>query len=46
MRIRKPSTKVTYADMSGVPSYNAAIKLAEEGVMVGERIGDSYYFRP
>lgn len=46
VRIRKPSTKVTYADMSGVPSYNAAIKLAEEGVMVGERIGDSYYFRP
>ena len=46
VRIRKPSTKVTYADMSGVPSYNAAIKLAEEGVMVGERIGDSCYFRP
>ena len=46
VRIRKPSTKVTYADMSGVPSYNAAIKLAEEWVMVGERIGDSYYFRP
>ena len=46
VRIRKPSTKVTYADMSGVPSYNAAIKLAEEGVMVGEQIGSSYYFRP
>lgn len=46
VRIRKPSTKVTYADMSGVPSYNAAIKLAEKGVMVGEKIGDSYYFRP
>lgn len=46
VRIRKPSTKVTYADMSGVPSYNAAIKLAEKGVMVGEKIGGSYYFRP
>lgn len=46
VRIRKPSTKVTYADMSGVSSYNAAIKLAEKGVMVGEKIGDSYYFRP
>lgn len=46
VRIRKPSTKVTYADMSGVPSYNAAIKLAEKEVMVGEKIGDSYYFRP
>lgn len=46
VRIRKPSTKVTYADMDGVPSYNAAIKLAEKGVMVGEQIGGSYYFRP
>lgn len=46
VRIRKPSTKVTYADMDGLPSYNAAIKLAEENVMVGEKIGDSYYFRP
>ena len=46
IRIRKPSTRVTYADMNGVPSYNAAIKLAEEGVMVGEKIGDCYYFHP
>lgn len=46
VRIRKPSTKVTYADMSGVPSYNAAIKLAEKSVMVGEKIGENYYFRP
>lgn len=46
VRIRKPSTKVTYADMSGEASYNAAIKLAEKEVMVGEKIGGSYYFRP
>ena len=46
LRIRKPSTKVTYADMSGVASYNAAIRLAEADVLVGERIGDAYYFRP
>ncbi len=46
VRIRKPATKVTYADMSGVASYNAAIRLAEKDILVGERIGDAYYFRP
>lgn len=46
LRIRKPATKVTYADMSGQASYNAALRLAEEEVMVGERIGDAYYFHP
>lgn len=46
LRIRKPSTKVTYADMAGEPSYNAAIRLAEEGVLVGERLGGAYYFHP
>ncbi len=46
LRIRKPSTKVTYADMSGVAGYNAAIRLAEEDVLVGERVGDAYYFHP
>ena len=46
LRIRKPNTKVTYADMGGQASYNAAIRLAEEGVLVGERVGDAYYFHP
>lgn len=46
LRIRKPATKVTYADMSGVASYNAAIRLAERDILVGERIGDAYYFHP
>lgn len=46
VRIRKPATKVTYADMSGVASYNAAIRLAEKDILVGERIGDAYYFHP
>lgn len=46
LRIRKPNTKVTYADMAGQASYNAAIRLAEEGVLVGERVGDAYYFHP
>lgn len=46
LRIRKPNTKVTYADMDGQASYNSAIRLAEEGVLVGERVGDAYYFHP
>ena len=46
LRIRKPSTKVTYADMDGQAGYNAAIRLAEAGVLVGERVGDAYYFHP
>lgn len=46
IRIRKPSTKVTYADMAGEASYNAAIKLAEEKVMIGECVGGQYYFHP
>lgn len=46
LRIRKPKTKVNYADMEGQESWNAAITLAEAGVMVGEKIGDSYYFHP
>ncbi len=46
LRIRKPATKVSYADMDGQPSHNAALRLAEEGVLVGERVGDAYYFRP
>lgn len=45
-RIRKAKTKVTYADMSGEASYNAALRLAEEQVMIGERVGERYYFHP
>jgi len=44
--ITKASTKVTYADMDGVPSYKAAIRLAEEGIFVGETIDGQYFFRP
>lgn len=44
--IEKPSTKVTYADMDGVPAYYAAIRLAEKGVLIGECMGGTYYFQP
>lgn len=46
VRIRKPSTKVSYRDMDGEASHNAAIRLAEEKVMIGECVGGEYYFRP
>ena len=46
LKIQKPSTKVTYADMAGHPAYNAAIRLAEEGIYVGANIDGAYYFQP
>ncbi len=46
LKIKKPSTKVTYADMDGHPAYNAALRLAEEGIYVGARMDGAYYFQP
>ena len=46
IRIEKPSTKVTYADMEGHPAYNAAIRLAEENIFVGANMNGNYYFQP
>lgn len=46
IKIEKPSTKVTYEDMNGHPAYNAAIKLAEEGVYIGAIMDGAYYFQP
>lgn len=46
VRIEKAKTKVTYADMAGQSAYKAAIRLAEEGVFVGECMNGDYFFRP
>ncbi|WP_305849786.1 Ig-like domain-containing protein [Pseudoflavonifractor sp. MSJ-37] len=46
VKIQKPSTKVRYADMDGDAAANAALRLAEAGIFVGERMGDRYLFRP
>lgn len=46
INIEKQSSKVTYSDMQGSISNYAALRLAEEGIFVGEMIGDSYYFNP
>ncbi len=46
IRIEKAGTKVTYADMSGNSAYKAAIRLAEEGIFVGECMSGQYFFQP
>ena len=46
VKIEKAATKVTYADMDGVPACKAAIRLAEEGIFVGECMGGEYFFNP
>jgi hypothetical protein len=42
--VEKQSTKITYADMSGTPDEYAALRLAEDGVFIGEKVGSEYYF--
>lgn len=46
IKIEKAATKVTYADMDGVPAANAAIRLAEQNIFVGECMGGQYFFQP
>lgn len=46
IRISKASTEVTYSDMGGNPAHKAAIRLAERNVMVGDQLGNTWFFRP
>ena len=46
VRIVKPRTAVTYADLTDHPAQKAAIALAERGLFVGERLGETWFFRP
>ena len=46
VRIEKPDTKVTYADLEGSSAHKAAIRLAEEGIYVGEYMDGQYFFEP
>ena len=46
LRIEKPDTKVSYADLEGHPAQKAAIHLAEEGVYVGRYVNGRYFFDP
>ena len=44
VRIEKAETRVTYADLEGHSAHKAAIRLAEAGIFVGQRLGDTYFF--
>ena len=46
IEISKPGTKTTYQDMTGHPGAFAAIRLAEEGVFIGEQVCGQHYFSP
>jgi len=46
VRIEKASTTVTYSDMDGNPAHKAAVRLAEEGIFVGEFVNGHYFFSP
>ena len=46
IRIEKQGVKLSYADMDGHSAHYAALRLAEEGIYIGERIGGEYCFRP
>ncbi len=46
IRIEKQKTKVTYADMDGVTGHREAVRLAEAGLLIGEQMGDQYFFHP
>ena len=44
--ISKAKSGVTYADMEGNTAHCAAIRLAEEGILVGYQMDGDYYFQP
>jgi hypothetical protein len=46
IEIKKQSGKTTYADMEGNPAQYAALVLAEEEILIGDKIGAVSFFRP
>lgn len=44
--IERASSGVSYADMQGHRAHTAAVDLAEKGVFVGAKTGDSWFFEP
>lgn len=46
IKISKQKTKVTYSDMTGVEGHREAVRLAEAGLLVGEKMGGAYFFHP
>lgn len=46
VRIEKAGTSVSYSDMGSNSAHKAAIRLAEEGIFVGEYVNGQYFFSP
>ncbi len=46
INILKQKSSVAYSDLKGNGAAYAAIRLAESGVFVGEKLGSSYFFSP
>lgn len=46
IRIEKQKSKVCYADMIGIAGHREALRLAENGLLVGEQMGGHYFFHP
>lgn len=46
LNVKKPDSRITYADLDGHWAACAAQRMAEEGILVGEQVGDSMFFYP
>ncbi len=46
LSISKPTTSLTFRDMQDSPCYNAALYMAEAGIMSGTQVGSEFYFNP
>jgi len=46
VQIETASTSVTYADLDGSSAHKSAIRLAEEGIYVGQYVDGRYFFAP
>ena len=46
VKIEKQKTQVFYPDMAGVEGHREALRLAEAGVLTGEKMGQVYLFHP
>lgn len=44
--VERAASGVTYADMDGNAAYTAAVDLAEHGVLIGTKLGGSWFFEP
>lgn len=46
VKIERNPSQITYADMTQNPNHLAAVRLAQEDIFLGEKIGASYFLHP